>query len=282
MSEFLRARQHLIVPLGLLFVGLFILSRQSYLETRPRPSPFARTLISAISLPQRAITYPIQALARLWDNYIYLVGLREQNLRLQKEVALLHEAQVADKEYRLENERLRRLVEFKAQVPYRLVPARVIAEDILAESNTITINKGSRDGVRAGMVVVAVEGVVGQILDEPGSAIGPFASQVLLIIDRNSRVDALVQRNRARGVIRGKGSLRSLDLQYVERTADVVKDDAVICSGLGGVFPKGLTIGAVTGVKSDPRDLSLQVEAAPSVDFSRLEEVLVVFPEGNP
>jgi rod shape-determining protein MreC len=282
MSDFIRARQNWLVPLGFLLASFFFLSRQSYLGTRERPSLFARVLLSAVSLPQRAVSYPLQAGSRVWNNYLYLVGVRKKNLELQKELALLDEAKVAGEEYRLENERLRQLVEFKAQVPYRLVPARVIAEDLLAETNTITINKGSLDGVRAGMVVVSVDGVLGQILDEPGSAIGQLASQVLLIIDRNSRVDALVQRTRARGVIQGKGALSRLELQYVERTADVVPGDAIICSGLGGIFPKGLLIGTVASVKSNPGELGLKVEVAPSADFSRLEELLVVFPEATP
>jgi len=282
MSDFIRARQNWIVPLGFLLASFFFLSRQSYLGTRPHPSLFARLVISAVSLPQRAVSYPVQALSRVWNNYLYLVALRGQNLTLQRELALLSEAKVAGEEYRLENERLRKLVEFKAQVPYRLVPARVIAEDLLAETNTVTINKGSLDGLRAGMVVVSVDGVIGQILDEPGSALAPLAAQVLLIIDRNSRVDALVQRSRARGVVMGKGALDRLELQYVERTVDVTKGDAVICSGLGGIFPKGLLIGTVTSVKSDPRELGLQVEVRPSADFARLEEVLVVFPEVQP
>jgi len=282
MSDFIRARQNWIVPLGFLLASFFFLSRQSYLGTRPHPSLFARLVISAVSLPQRAISYPVQALSRVWNNYLYLVALRQKNLELQKELALLSEAKVVAEEYRLENERMRKLVEFKAQVPYRLVPARVIAEDLLAETNTITINKGSLDGIRAGMVVVSVDGVIGQILDEPGSAIGPLAAQVLLIVDRNSRVDALVQRSRARGVVRGKGGLDSLELQYVERTADVAKGDAIVCSGLGGIFAKGLLIGTVTSLKSNPRELGLQVEVRPSADFARLEEVLVVFPEARP
>jgi len=282
MSEFIRARQNWLVPLGFLLASFFFLSRQSYLGTREHPSLFARVLISAVSLPQRAVAYPLQAASRVWNNYLYLVGVREKNLELQKELALLGETKVTGEEYRLENERLRKLVEFKQQVPYRLVPARVIAEDLLAESNTITIDKGSLDGIRAGMVVVSVDGVIGQILDEPGSAIGELAAQVLLIIDRNSRVDALVQRTRARGLVQGKGVLNSLDLQYVERTADVMKGDAVICSGLGGIFPKGLLIGTVASVRSDPGELGLRVEVSPSANFSRLEEVLAVFPEARP
>ena len=282
MSDFIRTRQNLIVPWGLLLLSLFILSRQSYRETQSRPSLFARALVTTVSVPQRAISYSLQGLRGVWRNYFYLVGLRRQNLELQKEVALLQEERVRAEEYRLENERLRQLVGFKEQVPFRLVPARIIGEDQLAESKTITVNKGSLDGIKPGTVAVAVAGVVGQILDEPGSLIGLNASQVLLIIDRNSRVDALVQRSRARGVIRGTGALDRLELQYVERTADVVAGDMVICSGLGGIFPKGLMIGTVASVASDPNELSLHLEVAPSVNFSHLEEVLIVFPESAP
>ena len=282
MTDFLRARQQLIVPLALLFLSLAVLSRQSYVETRPRPSLFARALVTTVGLPQRAVAYPIRGVTRVWRNYFYLVGLRQKNLELQKEVALLEEALLQAEEYRLENERLRRLVEFAEQVSFRLVPARVIGEDVLAESKTLTINKGSRDGIRPGMVAVAAGGVVGQLLDEPGSTIGLNAAQVLLITDRNSRVDALIQRSRARGVVRGRGGVGRLELLYVERTADVAEGDAVVCSGLGGIFPKGLLLGTVAAVESDPNQLSLRVEVTAGADFSRLEEVLIVFPETAP
>lgn len=282
MSEFIRSRQKVLLPWALLLFSLLLISRQSYRETRARPSWFARGLVSTVSVPQRAISYSVQALARVWRNYFYLVGLREQNLRLQKEVALLQEGMVQAEEYRRENERLRSLLGFKEEISYQVEPARVIGGDLLAESKTLTLNKGALDGVQAHTVVVAAGGVVGQILDEPGSRLGFNTAQVLLIIDRNSRVDALVQRSRARGVLRGTGDPDRLELQYVERTADVVVGDVVVCSGMGGIFPKGLMLGTVRSVASDPNELSLHIEVAPAVDFSRLEEVLLVLPGTEP
>jgi rod shape-determining protein MreC len=104
---------------------------------------------------------------------------------------------------------------------------------------------------------------------------------VLLIIDYNSSVDAVVQRNRVRGILAGR-SEKSCRLRYVLKNDDVVRGDVVVTSGRGGIFPAGLMLGRVTGVKKTGHEIFMDVDVAPAVDFDALEEVLVVLTEPQP
>jgi len=119
--------------------------------------------------------------------------------------------------------------------------------------------------------VVAKDGVVGQVIEA-----APRTAKVLLIIDRNSAVDVMLQGRRTRAVMEGIGRRDTCILKYVPRTETVERGDRVITSGLGGIYPKGLLVGDVTGVWKEGYGLFQKVEIAPQVDFDRLEEVLVV------
>jgi rod shape-determining protein MreC len=159
-----------------------------------------------------------------------------------------------------------------------MISAEVIAYSPSAWFRTIVINKGLRDGVKKDMPVVTWEGVVGKVMrTSPGSSI------ILLVIDRNSSIDVLVQRTRARGIVEGDGGSRC-QLQHVPRTDDIEAGDHLITSGLGGIFPKGLSMGDVVRVERKEYGLFQEVEVRPSADFSRLEEVMVILsptPEGE-
>ncbi|OQY59957.1 MAG: hypothetical protein B6245_03935 [Desulfobacteraceae bacterium 4572_88] len=118
--------------------------------------------------------------------------------------------------------------------------------------------------------VVIPEGVVGLVTD-----ISTHYSKVLLLVDQNSAVDALVQRTRARGIIKGGTAGRCL-FKYVLRKHDIVESDIVVSSGLDGVFPKGLRVGTVSNVTRRNSGIFQEVTVIPYVDFEKLEEVLVI------
>jgi rod shape-determining protein MreC len=168
------------------------------------------------------------------------------------------------------NERLRRFLNFKENIPNPTLPAELIGEDASSWFRTITINKGRIDGVEKGMVVVAAAGLVGHVINTSRDV-----SKVLLITDYNSSVDAICQDSRGRGIVQGKG--RDLcDLKYVSRRDEVSLGSRVITSGLGGRFQKGLLIGTVTRVEKKPHGVFQDVEVTPAVEFRKLEEIFVV------
>ena len=151
-----------------------------------------------------------------------------------------------------------------------MLAAEVIGKDPSSWFKTIIIDKGSTDGVGRGDPVVVPEGIAGQIME-----VAENYSKVLLIIDRNSAVDSLVQRTRARGVIKGE-SIRQCTLEYVLQKNEVKAGDTIVSSGLDGVYPKGLRVGEVSEVNTGSSGIFKEVIVNPYVDFEKLEEVLVI------
>jgi len=223
---------------------------------------------------QRAYFATVRAVRDLTQNYIFLVHVREENEELRRLVVELERKNAELVEMAIANERLRRFLKFKENIPKPTLPAELIGEDASSWFRTITINKGNIDGVQKGMVVVSAAGLVGHIINTSRDV-----SKVLLITDYNSSVDAICQESRARGIVQGKGG-DLCDLNYVSRREDVTLGNRVITSGLGGRFPKGLLVGTVTKVEKKSYGVFQQVEVTPAVDFRKLEEVFVILGMG--
>ncbi len=207
--------------------------------------------------------------------YLNLVGIRRDNIRLGRENEELRAQLGGLTELKLENERLNKLLEFKQTTRMQLLAAKVIARDLSPDHESIRINRGYRQGLRKLMGVITVQGVVGYVLStEMDSA------QVVVITDRSSAIDALVQRTRARGLMSGKDS-STIRLRYLERADDVAVGDAIVTSGLKGLFPKGFPIGTVTSVRKTDFGISQEAFVEPVVRPSNLEEVFVVLDSGG-
>jgi rod shape-determining protein MreC len=173
-------------------------------------------------------------------------------------------------ELALSNQRLRNLLTFRKVVTEPVLAAEVIGKDPSPWFKTIIIDKGRSEGVEKGLPVLVPEGIAGQVTE-----VSNHYSKVLLIIDRNSAVDAMVQRTRARGVIKGEPSGQCL-FKYVLRKRNVAIGDVVVSSGLDGVFPKGLRVGYVSGFIKRSAGIFQDVTVTPYVDFEKIEEVFVV------
>ena len=218
---------------------------------------------------QRAGSAALSAVQRSWSNYVGLRGVREENDRLQRELArtqvqLQEERALADRARGLEQ-----LLKLQQEVKLETIAARVIASGVNQGFRTITLDKGSLDGLKADMAVIAPAGVVGRIVLP-----SPRAAKVQLLIDRNAAAAALVERSRTQAIAIS-GANDRLALEYVSEISDVAKDDVVVTSGIDGIFPKGFVIGRIESIeKSGTAYKSISVR--PAVDFSKLEEVLVV------
>lgn len=221
----------------------------------------------------RGVTEVIIAGRTLWQDYKALWKVREENKRLQDQ---LREARAINNQYReavATNTRLQKLLEFKETLSPPTLTAQIVGRDPSAWFKTVIIDRGSSDDIQKGMPVVTIEGVVGQILDT-----SPNYAKVLLAIDPNSAIDVLTQRTRVRGILKGTGD-NVYQLQYVLKNSDVQKDDRVVTSEMGGVFPKGVLVGTITKVIKDRRGMFQQIEIEPSVDFSKLEDLLIIMKE---
>ncbi len=232
---------------------------------------FMDGLLMEICSPfQQGATSVINKIKGVWKGYLFLVHVHRENERLKKQIAELQREKNQMKEAALAHERLRKLLEFKENILPMAIAAEVVGRDPSSWFKSVTINKGEQDGVRKGMAVISPEGVIGQILKT-----APSHSVVLLITDYNSAVDAIVQRTRAKAIVEGRGENRC-QLKYLLRAEDVAVGDKVITSGLVGNFPKGVMIGEVKKVDKKGHGIFQHAELLPSVDFTRLEEVLVV------
>ena len=269
----LRRRRGTLVIVILIISAVFLISLQ--ISGRYGGDFLHNLVLRIIAPPQRAVHWTIASIRTVFQNHILLSDLKKEKLRLQAEVRRLRQENDALRESAQAVGRLRRLLLFKQQVSAAMIPAEVIASSPSAWFRTIVINKGDRDGLKKGMPVVTWEGVVGRVMrTSPGSSI------ILLIVDRNSSVDVLVQRTRARGIVEGDGASRC-QLRYVPRMDDIQAGDRIITSGLGGIFPKGLSLGEAVMVEQKDYGLFHVVEVRPSADFSRLEEVMVILHPGG-
>jgi len=257
-----------IIPILIFLLALSLISAN--LHSRENMSFFESLVVGITSPVQKAVWGIIGGVGSLWRGYFYLVGLEQENQALKRELQELKLQMNRYREADLANERLRALLNFKKSIATPLLPAQLVAFDPSGWFQTILIDKGRNDGVVQDMAVVSSEGLVGRII-----GVGNHHAKVLLILDGNSAVDAYIQRSRARGVLVGLGMELCL-LKYVQRNEDVQVGDQVISSGMGGVFPKGLLVGTVQEVVRGSSGLFQRVEVEPAVNFSRLEEVLVV------
>ena len=267
MRDFLKRYQIPLLITLLILVSLLVYSAN--LRHKNSTTLFERAVLTLTEPLQKGIDSVFSAVENLWDNYLWLVEARRQNVEVMRTNRELRAQLVAVKEIRLENERLKKLLDFVESDPRKVLPALVVGEDASSWARTIVIDKGEKHGVREGEPVVVAEGVVGRVIK-----VASNSSRVLLVTDASSSVAGLVQRTRTRGVARGTGL--GLSLEYAKRSDPVEKDDLVITSGMGGSFPKGLVIGRVSAVSRNEFGLFQQIDLAPAVDFSRLEEVLVL------
>ena len=206
----------------------------------------------------------------IWEHYFFLITVVDDNLKLQTE---LQQAMVMNhrlKEAALSNERLRKLFKLQQEMEEPLVAAQVVGKDPSPWFQSVLLDKGRDDGVEEGQPVINPEGIVGIVVE----ATSHFA-KVMLITDPNSAVDAIIQKSRARGIIEG-GASGFCVLNFVLRKHEVAEGDAVVSSGMDGVFPKGLPIGKVAAIVKREAGIFQEVSVIPYVDFERLEEVLVV------
>ena len=229
-----------------------------------------RVVLSLVAPFQQVFTRLLRFGGGIWEHYFHLVAVTQENDRLRQQLRLASQQQNQYNETRLANFRLRSLLGFKRAIAHQVLSAEVIGKDPSPWFKTVIIDKGKLDGLEKGLPVVVPEGIVGQITE-----VANQYAKVLLIIDQNNAVDGLVQRTRARGIIRGEASGRCV-FEYALRKNDISVGDVIVSSGLDKVFPKGFAVGQVSGVVRRNAGIFQEVTVTPFVDFEKLEEVLVV------
>ena len=262
-----RYRTPLLLILTLLLV-FTVLSLS--LKSSPALRKVQGLVVSMTAPGLEGLEYVGRSAKQLWLGYFYLIGVRRQNAELQRQLEEYKQREVNFREAEQALTRLETLLDLKRQVALPVIGARVIAYDPTLWSRAAIINQGKAQGVKEGLPVLAPQGIVGRIV-----GIYPEYSKVMLIVDRKSSADAMVQRTRIRGMLKGKGGNRC-SLEFVPKSADVQVGDLVLASGLVGLYPKGLVFGKVTAANKKNPGVFQEIEVSPNVDLSTLEEVLVV------
>jgi len=254
----------------LVSVSVFLYIFSVNFRTPGKMDILQRSVTETVGLPIKLFGRVFSAFEQFFKDYIWLRNLRGENESLKRDIAELQGRVTSYQEAFVENQRLRRLLDFKTSTAVDTIPAQVVVHDLTGWFQTLMVDKGFREGVAPDMPVVSDEGVIGRILD-----VSDHYSRVLLITDQGSAVDAVDQRNRVRGILRGKDANGCL-LRYIRGNLDVKEGDLVITSGKDGLYPKGLRLGVVQAVYKDPVDLFQKIEVKPLVRLSALEEVLII------
>ena len=218
---------------------------------------------------QRGVSSAVHSVTHVWSGYIGLRNVRAENDVLKKQLA---ETQIALQAQRALADRARsleQLLDLKDRVELQTSAAQIIGAAATPDFRTVTIDKGTRDGLRPDMAIIAPSGVVGRIVVPSARS-----AKVQLLTDLNAAAGALIERSRAQGVAVGAGEER-LRLEYLSEAADIVPGDVVVTSGIDGIYPKGFVIGRVDIVEKTGTSFK-RITIKPAVDFSSLEEVLVV------
>lgn len=239
--------------------------RGSHLES-------VRGLISTAIFPlQLAIDLPIRTGEWLSERLATRGTMLEQNAQLREEqfrmLARLRRFDALE----AENLRLRKLLGSSERVSERVLVAELVSVDMDPFSRRIVLNRGARDGVAEGQILIGSNGVMGQIIHA-----GPFTSNALLITDPSHALPVQLHRNGLRAVAVGTGPLNLLKLTHVPNSADVRVDDRIVTSGLGQRFLPGYPVGTIVDVQRDQGQPFAEILVEPSAMLERTREVLLV------
>ena len=240
------------------------------------PSLFHQIVTEVLSPIQEGIASSKNNLSSLWDNYLSIVNTSKENEVLKKQISRLDSDLTSMEEMRKENLRLKRLLNFSDESSHQKIMAQVVGWDSSNEFKVIRLNKGTRHGIKAMSPVITDQGLVGYVYRTTENY-----SDVLTILDQNNRVDIVVERTRTHGIVEGVFNFKCA-LKYIMRNEQVEVGDKLITAGVGGIYPKGIKVGMITDIAKENFGMTLSIEVVPSVDFDKLEEVLVLITTENP
>ena len=230
------------------------------------------SMVSPLRIVGGSIESATTSLSEGFDNVTAdestLSGLREYNQQLIQQYSQMEE-------YKQEAERLQKLLDLKDTYQIDGTGARVIGRSSEAWSQTVTINKGSEDGISSGQTVLGTTGVVGQVVSAAA-----HTATVRLLTDPSSGAAAMIQSSRAEGIVRGS-LVGLLYMEDLDADAEVAVGDIVVTSGLGGSYARGLIIGTVVKIDTQQGDASRRVVVSTNDSITTLEDVLVVSTVGS-
>lgn len=267
------SRLKLIVNIIVISLALYGVSKR---DVNVKETTFFENFMMDTLAPlQRGVTYMHHQVVSFFDHYVFNVNASRENVLLKSKVGDLQQELFSMEETLAENKRLKSLLQFGEETKRSKILAQVVAWDSSSDFRVLRINKGLADGIKLQSTVVTSSGVVGYIY-----RLTDHFADILTILDPSNRVDVLINRTRSNGILEGFSGWKCI-MKYVTRTDPVKLNDLVITSGLGNIYPKGLKVGIVSKVERESYGIVQDVEVTPTVDFSKLEEVVVLVGEDN-
>jgi rod shape-determining protein MreC len=260
---------------GYLFLAVIVghivlISAQVPANSRSQVPMLETVTFGVFSEIQRAVSSVVGGVRNFWSEYVALRGVRGENESLKRQLVDLQVQLQQQRALAVRSRQLEELLKLRDQAQLPTLAALVVAAGATPEFRTITIDKGSTDGLRKDMAVISPAGVIGRVAIPSARA-----AKVQLLIDRNAAAGALIERSRAQGVVTGTGELTTLQMEFVPEAADVQAGDLVVTSGIDGIYPKGFVIGKIESVGRGA-GIYTKITVRPAVDFTSMEEVLVV------
>jgi rod shape-determining protein MreC len=266
----LLARYRRAVILATTLIAAFVLMTLQVRHDHAVVAFTRQAVLFVISPFIKVAAVAVGSTSQVWRDYVDLRALREENLRLEREAAVLTRRISQLEEQALETQRLQRMLSLRETTQSDYVAARVMGKDATNWFKTVLVDRGGLAGVRRNMPVVSPDGLVGRVVE-----VTPAAARVQLITDPVSAAGGLLQRTRVTGIVSGNLGT-GLRVRYLPLMANVVVGDEVVTSGMGGVFPKGIPVGRITAVERKSGALFQEATLQPAVDLARLEEVLIL------
>ncbi len=263
-----KSRKKNLVLASIILVSLALMTAS--IKRSPKPFFLETVFVWIVSPFQNFFANMVNSVEDVMDQYMFLGNVANENEELRKEIDILLGQNNELREKALQLGRVAGLMKYQAHIGQIKTVATIIGRDATQWSKMVFINKGTRHGVHENLPVVTGSGVVGHVIQATRSV-----SKVLLIIDNRSAVDALFQDSRVTGVVVGAGE-GLCKMKYVPIGASMKVGDRILSSGLGGIYPKGLLVGTVISFSKGREGLFQEVTLKPSVEFSRLEEALVL------
>jgi rod shape-determining protein MreC len=258
-----------------LFTTITMVADRRAIRDETRDLPWWQAVVLEITVPiQKVLVAPIDFASGAGRGYLELIDVRDENGRLRRRIAELEEGNLQFREALVASGNLERIAAMRDDFEMAMLPSEIVGLDVSPWFRSVLLDRGRDHGVRSGNPVITSQGVVGLVTATSGRA-----AKTMLVLDRQSSIDGIVQRSRARGIVRGRGTA-DLEFEFVTRGSDVEPGDVVITSGMGGVYPKGLKIGVVGNVEDPAGRLLQTAQLEPAVDFSRLEQVFVMLHRG--
>lgn len=260
IADFVSRYRQYVVAVVLVIVSFLLMSLGNAADLRG----FRTVVIGGIGIAQSLFSWIPNPVALRTEN----IGLRELNSQLSKEVVKTRRALI-------ENDRLRAMLDFKSKVDYPVVAAEVVGKTATQMRSYITINVGEKKGITKSMAVLTDRGLVGHVVN-----VSPSFALVQLLINRDTRVAAKVERSRVDGIIMWEGGDYLL-MKNIAKSQDVKPGDMVVSSGYSNIYPSDVYIGKVVDVREEGNSLFRQVFIEPAVNFNTIEQVFVKMEVAN-